>query len=187
MAKKRMTLEEKSTMLADEVLDLKIDFNDICMREMGIDITDEGYIYSMDTESIITIKEKYIKYSDYLYPVLKHNEIDLNLIENSRLMESIAVMYISSRISNRIISFSQCPIDGTNKGRFVMYYDKNGEVKEYTSDPFINESTRIFNMICKLNKTSHLYRFDKYDTYGTLLNDYNTLMEKIKNKKNKSQ
>ena len=38
-----------------------------------------------------------------------------------------------------------------------------GEIKEIRSDGFENESVRIFNLICKINKTEHLYDFNKFD------------------------
>ena len=68
-----------------DMLDLKIRFNDAMMRELGLDITENDYVYDMDTESILQIKGKFIKYCDYEYPILKYNEeIELNLIENPR-------------------------------------------------------------------------------------------------------
>jgi hypothetical protein len=160
-----MTKQEKERKLAEQMLELKIDFNDICMREMGLDITDNDYLYIMDSNTIIQIKEKFIKYSEYEFPILKHNEIDLNLIENPRLMETLTYMYLANRLvsSIKIVSISQSPIMGTNKGCCILSYEKNGEIKELRSDAYTNESIRIFNLICKVNKTDHLYDFDKYD------------------------
>lgn len=147
-------------------LDLKMRFNDIVMRELGLGITDDDYIYDMDTESILQIKEKFIKYCDYENPTLKYNEIDLNLIENPRLMETLSLPYFSNYCKRNGITFetiSQVLINGTNKGIFVLHYCINGETKCIESEPFINDSVRIFNLICKLNKTTNLYQFNNFD------------------------
>lgn len=150
-----------------DMLDLKIRFNDAMMRELGLDITENDYVYDMDTESILQIKGKFIKYCDYEYPILKYNEeIELNLIENPRLAETIILPFITNFCNRKGLTFqsvSQYPIDGTNKGYFILSYIYNDEVKEIRSDNYINESVRIFNLICKLNKTEHLYRFNEFD------------------------
>ena len=75
MAKKKVNL-----------FDLKVRFNDVVMRELGLDTTDDDYLYNVDTESILQIKEKFIKYVDNEYFILKTNEIELNLIDNPKLM-----------------------------------------------------------------------------------------------------
>lgn len=164
-AEKEAKLAEKEAKLAEEMLELKIDFNDICMREMGLDINDMSFLYIMDTLEVIQIKEKYVKYSEEQYPMLRRNEIDLNLIENARLMETLTYSYLIRMLVStiKIVSISQNPIKGTDKGMCVLSYEKNGEIKEIRSDGFKNESVRIFNLICKINKTDHLYDFNRYD------------------------
>ena len=160
-----MTKQEKAMKLAEQMLELKIDFNDICMREMGLGTNDDDYVYIMDTMTLVQIKEKFIKYSEDQYPMLRRNEIDLNLIENPRLMETLTYMYLANRLVStiRIVSISQNPIAGSRKGNCVLSYEKLGEIKEIRSDGFENESVRIFNLICKINKTEHLYDFNKFD------------------------
>ena len=106
------------------MLELKINFNDVCMRELGLDIDDNNHIYDMDTESIYKMKDRFIKYSEDEYPVLAHDEIDLNLIENPRLMEILFGTWIikwkNSRIARGqniqdISSFYQSAIRGSCK------------------------------------------------------------------------
>ena len=77
-----------------DYFDLKVRFNDVMMRELGIDIVEDDdryldYLYDIDTGNILQIKEKFIKYCDYEYPVIKFNEIEMNLIENPRLTETL--------------------------------------------------------------------------------------------------
>ena len=58
------------------LLKLKIGFNDIVMRELGLDITEDDHIYDMDTNTIIQINEKFIKYCKELDIVNLINDID---------------------------------------------------------------------------------------------------------------
>lgn len=146
--------------------DLKVNFNDICMREMKYDVTDEDYLYNIDTDEIIQIKDKFIKYFEDGYPEVNHNEIDLNLIENSRLMETLFLYYVRRWIERKhykFVAIAQSPISGSSKGEFILTYEDNGAIKNIKSDAFDNESLRIFNLVCKLNHTSHLYEFNDFD------------------------
>lgn len=156
MAKKKITF------------DLKVRFNDVVMREIGLDITDdEDYLYDIDSESILQIKGKYIKYFSEDYIILKHNEIEMNLIENPRLTELLVLPFINNycdRIGVTFQSFSQSTIDKSNdNGIFSMTYIEDGKAKTISSDPYINESVRIFNLVCKINKTTNLYNFDNFN------------------------
>jgi hypothetical protein len=149
-------------------LDYKIDFNDICMREMGYDITEDGKLFHTDDNEIINIKEKFIIYSEDLQPNLRSNEIDLNLIENSRLMETLFGVYITKYCQRKgwtLNGYSQSYIKGSKKGKFVITYKEQGdnEIKSFESDGFENESLRVFNMVCKLNHRAHLYDFNRFD------------------------
>lgn len=141
-------------------------FNDLVMRELGLDIDDRGYIVDLDTEAFLTIKEKYIKYKEEPYTPVKHDEIELNLIENPRLMETITLPFMVKYCKNHGWEFhstSQCLDEATGKGYYLMSYTVNGETHEIHSDNFINESLRVFNLICKLNKTEVMYKFQIAD------------------------
>lgn len=154
-----------------DYFDLKVRFNDVMMRELGIDIVEDDdrfldYLYDIDTGNILQIKEKFIKYCDYEYPVIKFNEIEMNLIENPRLTETLCLPFLMNFCKRKNIIFhsiSQVPVDESSKGYFVMVYITEGQTKEIRSDVFCNESVRIFNLITKINKTSHMYRFNEFD------------------------
>lgn len=155
MAKKKFNMTE-----------IKVNFNDIVMRELGLDIDENDHVYDMDTESIYTMKDKFIKYSEEEYPVIHANEIELNLIENPRLMEMLFGLWIqkwAERKHVEVSSFSQIAIRGSKNGFFNMTYVENGEVKEIKSNIFINESLRIFNLICILNHRDHMYNVDQFN------------------------
>lgn len=138
-------------------------FNDAFMRETGLDIDDNDHVYSMETESVIAVNGKFLRYRDYEYPVNRADEIDFNLIENPKLCEQIANAWLHNHINNQILSLDQCSIPGSSKGMFVMSYVKEGRTENIKSDPFTNESVRVFNLLCKILKRTHLYDFESMD------------------------
>ena len=78
------------------LLNLKMGFNDIAMREWGLDITDDDYIYDMDTETIIQINEKFIKYSDLVDPILKFNENIESTLQETVSEDGKTITYTST-------------------------------------------------------------------------------------------
>lgn len=158
MTKKQKEIEERK-----KLFKLKLIFNDAFMRETGLDIDDNDHVYDMERQTVLQIKERYIKYCDYEFPVLNHDEIDLNLIENPKLCETLALMWITNHINNEIVSLDQSNIQGSSKGYFILSYVKNGRTEQIKSDPFVNESVRVFNLICKILKREHLYDFNSMD------------------------
>ena len=154
-----MTKKEKEALA---LYNAKVDFNDIVCRELGLGVDDNDHVYDITSDALLMIKDKLIKCSDDQYPRLAHNEIDMNLIENPRLMEILFGQWLENRANSKgieITSMYQSAIRGSNKGFFVVTYIVEGESREKRSDVFVNESLRIFNLICKLNHTEHLYKF----------------------------
>ena len=147
----------------EDLFKLTLIFNDAFMRETGLDIDDNDHVYNMETDCALVIGEKFLKYRDYEYPVLNGNEIDFNLLENPKLCETIANMWLHDNISNEILSLDQCIIPGSKKGTFVLNYLKNGKIENIKSDAFLNESVRVFNLLCKITKRTHLYDFESMD------------------------
>ena len=149
-----------------ECLKIKIDFNIKVMRELGLDITDDDYLYDMDQMSIIQLKGRYIKYCEDYEPVLKHDEIDMNFIENSRLLEIISYPFFfnyCNELGVELVSLSQVLKPDSDKGCYILSYNQNGTIREIKSDYFSSESVRIFNLISKINKTTSFYRFKEFD------------------------
>lgn len=147
----------------NDLFKIALIFNDAFMRETGLDIDDNDHVYNMETDSALVIKDKFLKYRDYEYPVLNGNEIDFNLLENPKLCETLANMWLHDNINNDILSLDQCAIPGSRKGAFVLSYLKNGKIENIKSDAFLNESVRVFNLICKITKRTHLYDFESMD------------------------
>ena len=149
------------------MLEIKINFNDICLREFGLDYDEDSmHVYNIDTMALYQVSEKFIKYVDEEYPIIHANEIELNLIENPRLMEIIFGIWIvdwQSRKDVEVSSYSQCSVKGTKAGYFAMTYIKDGKTLDMKSDVFVNESLRIFNLVTKLNHTTHMYDLSQFD------------------------
>lgn len=162
MAKKK----QESSISSKELFNLESAFNDMVMRELGLDLDENNHVVSMDTMEIFQIKDKFIKYKENEYDQVYFNEIELNLLENPRMMEILYGIWLNRREAGRgieITSIYQSQIRGSNKGFFVTTYMYNGESDEAKSDVFINESVRVFNLITKIRHTDHLYDFAKYD------------------------
>lgn len=146
--------------------DLKISFNDFCMREMKLDITEDGRLYMMDTDTILIYNEKFLKYPEDEYTLIRPNEIELNLLKNARIMDSLLSMFLDEyqrRAGIEISSIFQSTQNKGDKGYCGFIYIKDGKNSEFRSDIFKNESLRMFNLITKLNHTSHLYDFNMFD------------------------
>ena len=148
-------------------------FNDICMREFGFDVEENGHLYSMDTNEIFVYKDKLLKYCDEEDKIVRSNEIELNFLENSRLLEAIFGKYIARYATKYIVyinSFYQSTSIHGERGYIACsYVGQNGIVSEIRSDEFLNESVRIFNLLCKLNNTCSMYDFEMFD----ILTEYN--------------
>lgn len=163
-----MTKEEREYKEHMHLHELKIAFNDIVMRELGLDVDDDDHIVDLDAEAVYTIKEKFLKYSDDPYPRLMANEIDFNMLFNPKLFELLFGIWVQRRAASKgieLTSFYQSVLQGTNKGFFVVNYVVGQQPMENKSEVFLNESLRIFNLICKLNGTEHLYKshIDQFD------------------------
>lgn len=147
--------------------ELKIAFNDIVLRELGLSIDEDDHVCDDEAKTVLTIKNSYLKYSDEEYPIINHGEIELNLLDNPHLMEILFGVWVKRRAESKglkIVSFYQSSIRGTNRAQFVVNYEQpDSSISENKSDLFVNESVRILNLICKLNHTDHLYSFKEFD------------------------
>lgn len=145
-----------------ELFDLRVQFNDYVLRELGLDINDDNYVYDIEKQQLLQINGKFIKYPESITDsqyINKNKEIELNCIENAGLVEILAVRYINDfckKLGITLQSVSQECVDNNN-GYFSLAYITGGNILHKDSDCFINESIRIFNLVCKLNKTDRLY------------------------------
>lgn len=146
--------------------DLKCAFNDFCMRELKLDITDDDKVFYIDTNEILKYNDKFLKYPEDEYTIIRPDEIEFNLLKNSRIMDSLLSRFLDEyqhRVGIEITSvFQSTPNKGVD-GYCAFTYLQNGKNVEYRSDNFKNESVRMFNLVTKLNNTSHLYDFEQFD------------------------
>lgn len=153
--------------------DLREAFNDVCMKEMGLDITDTDLIYDIDTNSILQIDGMYLKYCASEYDQINPNmEIRFSLIEDPKLMAYLTTWYcekVINSINCKLLGLNHYIIDNntyrgyatlTVQPNYNVYY--NGEIvgygciREIRSGNYINESVRLLSLICNLNGKSNI-------------------------------
>ena len=145
--------------------EIKSAFNDYCMRELKLDVTEDDKVFYIDTNEIIKYNDKFLKYPENEYANIRPDEIEFNLLKNTRIMESLLSRFLDEyqhRNGIEITSILQSPNAGGD-GYCALTYLQNGKTLEYRSDNFKNESLRMFNLVTKLNNTSHLYDFKFFD------------------------
>lgn len=160
-------ITKKELKRRENLTSLKIDFNDICMRELGLDITeDDDLIYEVDTNEVLQYKERFMQYSEEYMPVLKPDKMEFNLLENCRLFDILFIRYLDNYAKNRnwqISAIYNTNIPSSIKGYAAFTIVDNGKSKEYRSDAYVNESIRLANLLAKLNGSDHLYDFNRFD------------------------
>lgn len=163
-------MAKKNKKMVEEIpQDIKIAFNEFCIRELKLDISDDDKLCKIDEmdNSITLIKynDKFLKCPDE-YTIVRGDEIELNLLKNVRIMDSLLSSFLNDyqqRVGIEITSVFQSTHDKGSTGYCGFKYIENGKTKEIRSDDFMNECLRMFNLITKLNHTSHLYDFEIFD------------------------
>lgn len=168
-------MEEKLTLKEikrrEELTDLKINFNSICIRELGLDYDEEtNLVYEIDGKKILQYREKFMEYSEMYSPLLRPDRMEFNLLENCRLFDILFARYLdkyASRNGLTISSIYTTNIPASTRGYYAFTILQNGKSIEYASDPYVNESIRLLNLLTKINKSTHLYDFEKFDELFT--------------------
>jgi len=146
---------------------LILDFNDKVMRELRLDLTPEDDLLCDDyNEIIIQIKGKFIKYIEDENDTLKSNEIWMNFLKNPQLLEMVCYPFFNRYCMERgyeMQSLSHTITPRETRGQFNLVYSNNGIIETISSDPLMNESNQIFNLVCKINGTDHMYKFDMFE------------------------
>ena len=161
--------KKKQKIIQEIPENIKIAFNDFCIRELKLDVSDDDRLCRIDeTDNSITLikyNDKFLKCPDE-YTIIRGDELELNLLKNVRIMDSLLSSFLNDyqqRVGIEITSVFQSTHDKGATGYCGFKYIQNGKIKEQKSDDFINESLRMFNLITKLNHTSHLYDFKMFD------------------------
>lgn len=160
--------------------DLREIFNDVCLREMGLDLTKEDLVYDIESNTVLQFDGLYLKYCPSKYTIINQSiETRFNLIENPKLMTMLASMYCTNVINKRgykVLGLNQYITNQQNysgyvalavEPRSVVTY--NGQIAGYIrmqdirSDVFINESVRLLSLVCKVNGTGDMYDLSALD------------------------
>lgn len=155
----------------NRAISLRIAFNDIAIRELGLEIDENSERICEicdDAINILQYNDKFLKYYEGPNTIVRHNEIELNLIDNSRLMQILFGRFIAkySAVNNLDVLSYYLTTNNTmanNPGQFVCTVEVAKKCTNIESDYFVNESVRILNLICKLNGTDSRYNFKELD------------------------
>jgi len=159
---RKNTSRENVSQITDHIREA---FSDVVLRELELDITEDDKIYDADTMTLLQIDNMFLKYCPTQYTIVQHNEIKFNVIENSKLMQSMFGWYCNKLINRglNILSFNQY-IQNNFKGIAAVKISRpNGMIDTVESDLYLNESVRILSLICKLNGTDSMYNFEELD------------------------
>lgn len=161
--------------------DLREIFNDVCLREMGLDITNEGLVYDTESNTIMQFDGLFLKYCPSKYTIINQSlEVRFTLIENPKLMSMLASWYCTKELTKKgykVLGLNQYIVNPQKYLGYVtlaiepnspaMKY--NGQiaayisVKDIASDSYVNESVRLLSLICKVNGTSEMYDLSALD------------------------
>lgn len=150
--------------------ELRENFNDIVMRELGLDITDNNEVFDIETDSLLSFGDKVLIYPEYEFQRLKPDQMELNFLENSRMFTMLFGMYLDSNAKAQGVEISSVYQSESKRGiKGYMAYTKieNGAIVTVKSKEFFNESVRILNLLCIINRTDHLYDFEMFDIIRT--------------------
>lgn len=146
--------------------ELRIRFNDICMRELNLDVTEDNQIFDIKTQSILEYKDGVtLVYYEQENQYLRPNQYAMNLLENPRLLNILTGIFLESYSKQYNVYFTS--LYTTNVTSITGYAActklENGVNKEIRSAIFMNESVRLLHLICTLKHTTNLYNFNMFD------------------------
>lgn len=160
--------------------DLREIFNDVCLRELGLDLTKEDLVYDIESNTVLQFDGLYLKYCPSKYTIINQSiEIPFNLIENPKLMTMLVSRYCINAMEKRgfkVLGLNQYI---TNQQKYLGYVALviepraaimyNGQIAGYVrmqdirSGVFINESVRLLSLLCKINGTGDMYDLSALD------------------------
>lgn len=170
--------EERS--IYDYVTDeLREAFNDLCLREMGLDLTENDLVYDVESNTIMQFDGMYLRYCDSKYTIINEaTDIRFDLIDNAKLMNILASWYCSKELAKRgyrVLGMNQYI---TNKNTYSGYLTLSIEgsmgtyngtaigrvnLQDIRSGEFINESVRLLSLVCTINGTAEMYDLKQLD------------------------
>lgn len=155
-------------------------FNDVCLREMNLDLTTDDLVYDVETESLLQCDGLFLKYCPSKYTIInKNKETRFDLIENPKLMTILTSVYCERQLNKRgikILGLNQYITDKNTGYGYVSlsleamkHLTYNGEiagtwiVNDINSDNYINETVRLLSLVTKINGTDKMYSLEALD------------------------
>jgi hypothetical protein len=138
-----------------EVLNMNAkEFNDIIMREIGLEIDDDLNIRDQDTGDLIQYKGKQVKLAESTTRAAK-NEIPFDPINNSQFMANMFGYYtqkLHAEDENLSVNiFYQTDKTEEGKSRIEAKVSDNGNNCTLSSKEYYNDSLKYAELISKLN------------------------------------
>lgn len=127
-----------------------LEFGDLTLRELGLEINQDNHIVDQDTGHLLTFKDKKIKYNTGIIFRLNKDEISYDPLNNPKLMNHLFAYYtnkLADEESVYIGSYFNIPVNNSDK--FVMKVKTDDSFIK--SEPYFSESVRIMDIVCKLN------------------------------------
>ena len=89
--------KKKQKIIQEIPENIKIAFNDFCIRELKLDVSDDDRLCRIDeTDNSITLikyNDKFLKCPDE-YTIIRGDELELNLLKNVRIMDSLLSSFL---------------------------------------------------------------------------------------------
>lgn len=136
-----------------------IEFGDLTLREIGLDVNEDNHIVDEETGMPILMKGKFLKYNHGPAKRVTRDEINYDPLNNSKLMNMLFGYYSDKLESEGSRGIDMCASAITPNGKQVLKV-KTGD-DSIQSNPYYNESVRLMDVICKLNDSGE--DVSKYD------------------------
>lgn len=132
--------------------DNNIEFSDLTLREIGLEVDANGHIVDEESGNPITMKGKYLKYNYGPVKRTSREEINYDPLNNPKLMNMLFCYY-----SNKLESEGSRGVDMYSTNLFgedkVVLKAKVGD-NTIQSEPYLNESVRIMDVVLKMNDST---------------------------------
>ena len=161
-----------NTITEQRAISLRMAFNDIALNELNLEVDENSSrIYELGdgTMNLLQYNDRFLKYYEGPTTIVRANEMELNLINNVKLMQILFGRFINKYAMEHnlnVLSYFSTTNNtlANSPGQFVCTIEVAKKCNNIESDYFINESVRILNLICKLNGTDGRYNFKELDT-----------------------
>lgn len=126
-----------------------IDFADLTLKEIGLDVDEDNHIIDEETGMPITAKGKFLKFNCGAVSRTTRDEINYDPLNNPKLMNFLFGYYSSKLEAEGSRGVDICYTTNGPEDKQILNIKTGDDALE--SEPYYNESVRIMDVICKLN------------------------------------